>query len=259
VSDTATVPSSVRRGLLVAALALLFAVVVLELAAPAVLRPARGAHHAADVLALPGVSAVVHNAQLDPTEIAQVAARQHRPAPLELPAQALLDGLLLVCGFTVALPRLVRRRDVTRHARLGLFVLSLAILLGGIAVVVAAIARSRYLVGLYVSPPFGTLSYLLLYGPSRRTASLMALAALMALKVVALAAFFRGYPRAVSIRGLAALAVTSTAMTVVATAAYALAPATLVPVTDALAAAVVALVGVLWAGVIVSGSVRRLA
>jgi hypothetical protein len=250
---------SVRRSLLALALGFLAAVVVLELAAAPALRPPHQADNQARVLAIPGVAKMVHGAQVDPTELTQVAARQHRPTPLALPAQALLDGLLLVTAAAAALPALLSRRNVTRGAGLGSFIASLAILLGGIAVAVAAIGRLRYLAALYLSPPFGTLSYLLLYGSFRRGAALLTLSVLLALKVGAGIIFVRAYPTALAKRGMAGLALTSVGATVVTAFCYALAPSSLAGVTDALAAAIAAIVAVLWAGVILSGSVRRLA
>ena len=54
-------------------------------------------------------------------------------------------------------------------------------------VVVKDIARLRALLALYLSPPFGTLSYLLLYGSSPRRGALAVLAGLMVLKLAAAA------------------------------------------------------------------------
>ncbi|MDQ6613235.1 MAG: hypothetical protein M3083_00320 [Actinomycetota bacterium] len=252
----------VRRRLFLLALGLLAAAVVIDGAAGLALRPPYRAHRDAEVLATPGVAAMIHDANdapVDPTEIAQVAAHQHRSAPLALPAQALIDSLLLVTALGLGAPHIVPNRDVTSTARLGSFIGSLAVLLASVAGVVVAVARLRYLVALYLSPPFGTLSYLLLYGSFRRGGSLGAVVVLMALKVGACSAFFQAYPRATSARGLAGLALTAVAATVVTTFAYALSPTGLASITDAMAAALVALAAVLWAGVVVSGSVRRLA
>ncbi len=73
-----------------------------------------------------------------------------------------------------------------------------------------------------------------------------------------LARLRRAFPRAAAERGLGGLALTSVGATVVITLCYALAPTALATIIDALSASVVALVALLWAGVIVSGSVRRL-
>ena len=247
-----------RRGLLLLSLVFLSAVVVVELVAGAALRPVRSAHPVADVLALPGVPALVHDAQADPGEMAQVAARQPRQGPLAVPSQALLDGLLLVAAVAVAAPRLVRGPALARAAPLTSFLLSLAILLGGIVVVVKDIARLRALLALYLSPPFGTLSYLLLYGSSPRRGALAVLAGLMILKLAAAASFFLAFPRASSDRGVVALALTSVAATAAAALAYATSSSARAPISDALAAAVIALVAIVWAGMILSGTVRRL-
>jgi hypothetical protein len=252
-------PRAARRRLLVAALVLLAAVVIFELAAGAAVRPALAPQRQAKVLAIPGVAGMIHNAELDPSEVTQLAASGHRLSPLALPAQALLDGLLLVCVSALALPRLLPGRDVTRRARFASFIASLVLLLVGIAVVVAGVARLRHLVALYLSPPFGTFSYLLLYGSFPRRGSLLALAVLMALKVAACLTLLQADPRVSSQRGIAGLALTSLSVTVLSAFCYALAPPSLAGITDALAAAVAALAAVLWAGIIVSGSVRRLA
>jgi hypothetical protein len=257
------------RPVLAASLALLVVIVILEIVAGAALRPARRAHNQAQVLAIPGVQTMIHGVALDPTELAGVAAHQHQPSPLALPSQALIDGLLLVSVASLALPRLLPRARpvpeatgragaVNRGARLGSCLFSLAILLVSIAVAVASIARLRYLVALYLSPPVGTLSYLLLYGSFRRGAGLLALTALMVLKVGACLLVWRALPRAAAKRGVGGLALTSVGATVVTTICYALAPTSLGTIVDALAAGVVALVALLWAGVLVSGSVRRL-
>jgi hypothetical protein len=261
------VEGDARQRVLAGCLALLVVIIILEIVAGVALRPARQAHHQAQVLATPGVPTMIHGVALDPTELAQVAAGQHQPSPLALPSQALIDGLLLVSVAGLALPRLLPRRlprpvpqagGARRGGGLGPFLLSLAILLVSIAVAVVSIARLRYLVALYLSPPLGTLSYLLLYGSFRRGAALVTLTVLMVLKVAACFLVVRAFPRAAAKRGLGGLALTSVGATVATTVCYALAPTSLGTVVDALAAAVVALVALLWAGVIVSGSVRRL-
>lgn len=248
----------VRRRLLLA-LTLLAVVVVLELLAGSVLSPPRPAHADTAALAVPGVAAMMRGTDVDPTELGQVTAARHGHDPLAFGAQALLDGLLLAAAAAASLPQLFPAAEVTRGARLGSFLASLGILLGGIMVVVGATRRVRELVGLYLSPPLGTFSYLLWYSASRRSQSLVALTVLMAVKATACAALARAGVRSSAARGLFGLALTSLAATVVTAVCYAWAPADLATVTDALAAAVVGLTAVLWAGVFVSGSVRRLA
>lgn len=247
---------------LVAALALVAVVIAVELVAGPALRPPATTRPGGDVLAVGGVAGLIAAPRVDPAELAQVAASpaaQHPPAPLALPAQALVDALLLVTVAAFGLPRLLPGR--VRAGGAGpppaVFVASLAIMLGAIAVAVIAIARLRYRVALYISPPAGTVSYLLLYGSFPRGAALVALTVLLALKVGAAAALLGAVPGAPE-RGLGGVMLTSVAATVVTAFCYALAPTTLVGITDVLAAAVVALAAVLWAGLIVSGAVRRL-
>jgi hypothetical protein len=236
---------------------LLAVIVLLEVGLGTALRSGRSAHHQADVVAIPGVAGMIRDAQIDPTELAQVASQQHRLTPGALPALAVLVGLWLVAALALALPRLMSGRDLTQAARRGVFVGGLAILLGAMAVGVRAISRLRYLVALYRSPPVGTVSYLLLYGSFPQRAALIALTAVMVLKVAAALAWSPTLP-ATSSRAVVGLAVTSVGATVVTAGCYVLAPTTLGAVTDALAAAAVALAAVLWAGILVSGEVRRL-
>lgn len=241
-----------------AALGLVVAVVVSELALGAALSPPSRRHPVADVLALPGVAAMTRGATIDATELTQVAAAPAAHDPLAYPAMAILDVLLLVAVTAAGLPGLAGPRTA-RAGRFASFLVSLAILLVGIAVVVGAIARLRFLSALYLSPPFGTVTYLLRYGTFPRTAALVALVVVMTAKAGACAALVGAGVGGAAGRAAAGLAVTALMATVVTAACYAWAPPALIPMTDAAAAAVAGLAGIGWAGVMVSGMVRRLA
>ncbi len=199
---------------------------------------------------------MIQRAQADPTEITQVAAASHPYAPLALSAHATLDALLLLAVVTGGLARLGADRNVTRAVRNASFAGSFAVLLAAMVVAVAAIGRLRYLAALYLSPPVGTLSYLLLYGTFSRRRSLLVLSVLLALKVAALLAFYvgTGGPRAPVPGAVAGLALTSLAASVVTAVCYSWAPVSLAPITDAVAAATVALGAVVWAAVAVSNT-----
>jgi hypothetical protein len=256
---TVDAPDRARRPpWLLIAFGLLAVVVILELAAGPLFRPGTSGDTEAQVLAIPGVSGMIRGAQIDPTELKGVAGARHRPAPSAFAAQALIDGLLLLEFLTIARPRLVAIRWVSRRGRLFSFLGSLAILLVGIVVVVGAIARLRYLAALYLSPPVGTLSYLLLYGSFRRSDVLVALTLVMILKAVVSLVLSRARLSTPAWRGVMGLALTSLAATVVTAICYSWASVSLGNLTDALAASIAAMAAVLWAGILVSGSVRRL-
>ena len=240
-----------------ATLGLLVAVVVVELVLGASLSPPPRRHSVADVLARPGVAAMTRGASIDATELTQVAAAPAAHNPLAYPAMAVLDVLLLGAVMAAGVPQLAGPGG-GRAGRFASFLVSLAILLVGIAVVVGAIARLRFLSALYLSPPFGTLTYLLRYGTFPRAAALAALVAVMAAKAAACVAL-TGAGVGAAARGVAGLAVTAVMATVVTAACYAWAPPALVPITDAVAAAVAGVAAIGWAGVMVSGAVRRLA
>jgi hypothetical protein len=218
------------------------AMVVAELVAGPILAPPARSHADTDALAVPGVAAMVHAGQVDPSEVAHVAATEHPRAPLAPAALALIDALLLV---TLALP--ARRLSLVGR---------LAVVIGGMAVAVAAIARLRFLVALYLSPPFGTLSYLLLYGSFRRRDALVVVVALAAAR----AAVYVALPRTTAGRpdadALFAVAIASLAASVVTVVCYSWAPVTLVSITDAAAAAAVALTAVVWAGIGIGRALR---
>jgi len=251
-------PEPSHKASLVLALLLLAAVVAAEILAAVLLRPGRMAHADTAVLAEPGVSRMLQGVAVDPRELAQVARQQHQPAPLVFLALALLDGLVLIGGLALAVPQLRPASAERPPRRLSAFIPSLAVLLAGVAVVVTAIARLRLLAAVDLSPPYGTLDYLLTYGQFRRRAVLIALAVLVAVKLVAFAIFGRRSPRAALRRGVPALVVTSMAAMVVAAACIAQASSSTGNLADAFAAAVVALTAIVWSAVIVSGSVRRL-
>jgi hypothetical protein len=164
--------------------------------------------------------------------------------------------------ITGGLARLLPDRNVTHVARNASFAGSLVVLLVAMVVAVGAIGRLRYLTALYLSPPVGTLSYLLLYGAFSRPRALLVLTVLLALKAAACLALCRGtgaggYP-APAKGAVAGLALTSLAASVATAVCYSWAPVTLAPITDAVAAAAVALAAVVWAAILVSNTMRRL-
>lgn len=230
---------------LVLAVMLIGAAVALDATSAVVLGPPHQADRATIVLAEPQVSALVAGITVDPAEVQQEAAGHRQPPGLAIVDQALIDGLLLV---TVAF---WARRRVPRVAH---EVVSVAGFLVGGLLAAIALGRLTYLVGMYMSPPYGTLDYLVLFGFFDRAGSMAVLTAVMILKLASCVALFlagrvpsqKGGPN----RIVAALAVTSLLSTVLIAFSYAVVPETLMSMTDAMAGAVVAVAAIVWSVVL---------
>ena len=95
---------------------------------------------------------------------ATTLSSQGKPPGQAVPDMALLDGELL---FTVALMGLSILIGERLHARLqgaATLIFSILVILGGIIMLITAIALLILMVSLFLAAPFGTLVYLAIFG-----------------------------------------------------------------------------------------------
>ena len=242
-----------RKPFLIAAIALMAVVVLVEVGATAVLGDVQAA--ATDVAALVPPSGEVRDAfdDLDEGELDEalstIAPRPGRALP------ALVDGLLL---FTMALigGSLVWRERL--HARIqgcATLVFTVLVIVGAIALILVALALLLVMIALFLAVPFGTLAYLAIYGFFNRGGAAAALGLLMALKLAAAICLVLAQQRFLQNRGLVLLILTSVVANVVVGFLHGLVPGFLVSITDAVAAIVVGVLAVIWALVFLIGAV----
>jgi hypothetical protein len=180
---------------------------------------------------------------------------QPRPPGLAIAYLALLDGLLLFSVGLMGASLLVPERVHGRLQGALTLVFALLILLGGIVLVVAAIAVLILMLSLLLATPFGTIAYLALYGFFDRTGAAAVLGVVMALKLGFAVCLVLAHQRFLQNRGLVLLIVTSLIGNVVIGFLHGFVPGFLVSITDALAAIVVAVLALLWALWFLVGSI----
>ena len=243
-----------RKPFLIAAIALMAVVVLVEVGATAVLGDVQAA--ATDVAALVPPSGEVRDAfdDMDEGELDE-ALSTDRPPGLGVPYLALVDGLLL---FTMALigGSLVWRERL--HARIqgcATLVFTVLVIVGAIALILVALALLLVMIALFLAVPFGTLAYLAIYGFFNRGGAAAALGLLMALKLAAAICLVLAQQRFLQNRGLVLLILTSVVANVVVGFLHGLVPGFLVSITDAVAAIVVGVLAVIWALVFLIGAV----
>ncbi len=185
-------------------------------------------------------------------------AGQDKPPGLAIPHLALVDGILL---FTIGLMGVSLLIGEQLHARLqGIITLifSLIIVFLAIFLVIKAIALLILMLSLLLSFPFGTLTYMALYGFFNRVAASVALSLLMTLKIGFVICLVLAQQRFLQNMGLVLLILTSFLCTVIISFLHGLVPQFLVSITDAIAAIIVSIVAALWAIFLLVGSIISL-
>ncbi len=243
-----------RTPLYVVALVLLLLAVLLEIGSPWAARILSGAGSVTSQLDASGIAEKLGIDQGDVENSINNASGESPPG-LGVPALALLDGLLL---FTVALMGASLILPERIHGRIqGVVTLlvSLSVLLAGIALAFKAFALLMLMITLLLAIPFGTLVYLVKYGSFDRGAAAAILSAVMLLKLGFAGFLAFAQQRFLSMKGLVLIVITSLIAVIIVTFLHGLVPGILVSITDAIAGIVVAILAILWAAFLLLGSI----
>jgi hypothetical protein len=242
-----------RAPLFVVALALLAVVVLIEVGAADLLKGPTAGAAALDAQVrqhLPDLSAAERQAMVADLE----RMGGEKPPGLAIRYLALLDGLVL---FTVALIGVALVLPAQVHGRLqgcATFIVTLVALLGGIVMIFVALGLVLAMVALLLSVPFGTIIYFAVYGFFNRTGAGIALGLLMLLKLGFGACLVLAHQRFLQNWGLVLIVLTSLLGNVIISLLHGFPPGFLVSITDGIAAIVVAILAVIWALVLLVGS-----
>ncbi|MGC9349950.1 MAG: hypothetical protein ACP5JG_17560 [Anaerolineae bacterium] len=242
-----------RNPFFIVALVLIVIVVLVEIGSLGVLgrAPERDFE---DLLPPSGEIQKAYEEELDREELDEVLG-QEKPPGHAIPYMALLDGIVL---FTVALmgvSLLVRERIQARVQGLATLIYSLLTLVAGIGMILVAIGLVILMVSLLLAVPFGTLAYLATYGFFNRSGANVALGLLMALKLAFAICLALAHQRFLQNRGLVLLILTSLLGNVIISFLHGFVPGFLVSITDGIAAIIVGIMAVIWALVLLIGSV----
>jgi hypothetical protein len=191
---------------------------------------------------------------LDSNELGSLLARP-KPPGMAVSYLALLDGILLFTVGLMGVGLIVRERLQGRIQGCATLIFSLLLLLGAIGLVIAAFLLVILMVSLLLAAPFGTLTYLAVYGFFNRSGASAALGLLMMLKLGFLGCLIAAQQRFLQNRGLMLMVLTSLLSNVIVAFLHGLVPGFLVSITDGIAAVVVAILAIIWAIVLLIGAI----
>ncbi len=236
---------SLRTPFFIAALILIFLVVVLEtgMRLPGVListpTPPTDFSNSQISSAYQGLSAS------DKAMVSQIG-NGNRPPGLGVPTLALLDGILL---FTIALmgaALLLPARLQGRVQGIATLIFSLLIVIIAFVQIFVTIALVLLMVALLLSIPFGTIIYLIIYGSFNRQGADIALSLLLLLKFGVAACLFFAQQRFLQNKGLVILILFSLLGNIIVSFLLGLVPIFLVSITDAIAAIIIDIIVIIW-------------
>jgi hypothetical protein len=195
--------------------------------------------------------------------VGEAGALAHRLIPLKdpgtppglgVPYLMLLDSLLLFIVVLMALPLLLPDRVHAKLQGIATLIVSFLSLLGGILLIFVALALLMLMVSLVLAAPFGTLAYLAIYGHFSTGLAQGILSLLLLFKLVGAVCLVLAQQRFLQNKGLVLLIITSLIGNLVISFLHALVPTPLVSITDAVAAIIVAILAVIWALLLLIGS-----
>ncbi len=217
---------TLRRPLLIAAIAVAVAVVLVEFGSGALLDHLTGG-----------------------------ATKLDRPSPgLGIRYLALIDVQLLFAVLLVGGGMLIPAGLWAKVQGPGTLAVGLTVLPMSVALVFRAIALLFLMIALITAFPFGTIAYLVAFGAFHRGGAAATLSLLMGMKIGFAVCLLAAHQRFLQNKGLVAVVLVSMACTTVVSFLHGLVPIPLVSILDAVAAIVVGLVAAGWAVLLLAGS-----
>lgn len=181
-----------------------------------------------------------------------------RPPGLAISYLALIDGLLLLTVGLLGASLVIPPNAVGRVQGLTTLVVSIIVILVGIILALAAIIQLVLMVSLLLAVPFGTLAYLAKFGFFDRGGAALAISLVMLLKIGLLIGLFVAQQRFLQNKGLMLLVGTSLVATLIVSFLHGFVPLFLVSIADAIGAIVIAIIAIIWAIVLLVGSLNSL-
>lgn len=244
---------TLRTPFLIVAIVLMLLAVCVEVGAGLLLTPHEPSD--AELLATISQSPPPDGADFSISDLRE-ARRKEPPRPgLAIRYMALLDGLVLFTVGLMGLGLMPLSGLLGRIQGIATLILSILVLLGGIVLLFVAFGLLMLMVGLFLSVPFGTLAYLAIFGFFDRGGAAATLSLLMLLKLGFAVCLVLAHQRFLTIKRIVLLVLTSLLANVIVSFLHGLAPIFLVSITDAIAALVVDILALIWALVMLIGSI----
>lgn len=203
---------------------------------------------------LPLHKSVCEGEGVDPNDVLRTQ-QENPPTPgMGIPYLALVDGLLLLTLALMGASLIIPERVHGRVQGLATLIGAVVALLSGIGLLIAAIALLITMVSLLCAAPFGTLAYLAVWGFFNRGGAAGTLGLLMTFKLAAGVCLVLAHQRFLQNKGLVLLYLTSLLANAVVSFLHGMVPGILVSITDAVGAIIVAILGLIWAVLLLVGA-----
>jgi hypothetical protein len=176
------------------------------------------------------------------------------PPGIAIIALALIDAQLVFATVFYGLGVVLPHGLVGRVQGCAGCVLSIVLIILSIVTIIVAIILLMLMIALIASF-FGIIVYLAIFGDFARTAAAAVLAILLLLKVVMGVCLVLAHRRFLQNKGLVLLVLTSLLGNVIISILHGFVPRVLTSVTDAIAAIIVAILGLIWAIALLIGSI----
>ncbi|MBN9389026.1 MAG: hypothetical protein J0I20_13450 [Chloroflexi bacterium] len=177
-----------------------------------------------------------------------------RPPGLGIPYMALLDAVVLFTIGLMGLGLLIPERIQGRGQGCLTFIFGLLLILGAIILIFIALALVLLMVSLLLAVPFGTIAYLALFGSFDKGGAAAVLSLIMAIKLGFVVCLFLAQQKFLQNKGLVLLVLTSLLANIILSFLHGLVPSFLVSITDGIGALLMGILAVIWALVLLIGS-----
>lgn len=246
---TATAADALRRPLLVLAVVATAVALLLSLGSSLVTGPPPFAERVNDTLSNPSTVQLLERYGIDlhDAQNALTETVPDEPPGMGIPALALILGELLLILALTALPLLVGDRITGTVNSIASLIGGLLLLLASIAVALLSFAMLQVMLSLLLAPPFGTLTYLALFGSFNAGGAAVFTSAILFCVVACLLLLVFAQQRFLASKGLVALIGTAALLTLGTAFLHSLVPGFLVSIADAAVALVTAIVSAIWA------------
>jgi len=174
---------------------------------------------------------------------------------MAIPQTALLDGLVLFTVILMGAHFLLTDRVSGKLQGIASLIVSILALLGGIALLFFDITKVLLMVSLFISAPFGTIAYLVIWGSFNRDGATAALSASMGLKIAFVILLMLAQQRFIQNKGLVLIILTSLVTNVIIGFLHGFVPIILVSITDGIGAIIATILALVWAIAMLIGAI----
>lgn len=190
---------------------------------------------------------------VDSSELEEL--KRPEPPGLAILYMALLDSVVLFTTMLMGASMFWTQRVHGRTQGCITLAVGVGLLVIGLVAIFTAIGLLIFMVSLLLSVPFGTITYMALFGFFARARARLLLSLLMVVKLGFASSLVLAHQRFVQNRGLVLLVLSTLLANIVVSFLHSFEPVLFVSITDAIGAILIAACGLVWAALLVLGSI----